>query len=202
MRLVCGVGINDANYVVQIRETLSGTGNNRRRKLVWQCPYYSRWQSMLERCYSERYLNKNPSYNGCKVHPDWLLFSNFKSWMEKQSWRSMHLDKDILGKGKLYSPKTCVFIPKEINTFLCSSFRSRGEYKLGVYFRNKTGKYESKIKDPFTGKTVWLGEYLCEKEAYQSWLEKKLYFSEKLCKSFGIDNNLAHEIESYILSMK
>ena len=202
MRLVYGVGINDANYVVQIRETLSGTGNNRRRKLVWKCPYYSRWQSMLERCYSERYLNKNPSYTGCKVHPDWLLFSNFKSWMEKQPWRSMHLDKDILGKGKLYSPKTCIFIPKELNTFLCDSFRKRGEYKLGVSFRNKTGKYESKIKDPFRGKTIWLGAYLCEDEAYQSWLEKKLYFSEKLCNYFGIDNTLSHEIKSYILGMR
>lgn len=202
MRLVYGVGINDADYVVQIRETLSGTGNNRRRKLVWKCPYYSRWGSMLERCYSERYLKKNPSYVGCEVCPEWWLFSNFKSWMEKQEWNSMHLDKDILGNGRIYSPTTCIFIPKEINTFLCDSFRKRGDCKIGVSFRARSGKYESKIKDPFSGKTIWLGTHLSEEKAYQVWLEKKLYFAEKLCKHFNINDDLKAKIKTYIVRIE
>ena len=61
--LICGVGVNDANYA---------TSGKR------MCPFYRRWINMLERCYSEKFQEKNPTYRGCSVCEEWLTFSNFK----------------------------------------------------------------------------------------------------------------------------
>lgn len=41
---------------------------------------YRTWKGMLERCYSEKYLSKKPTYKGCSVDEDWHNFQNFASW--------------------------------------------------------------------------------------------------------------------------
>ena len=96
-----GVGINDAEYKVKY-----GTGKDR-----ITCPYYARWQSMIMRCHSKKYHVKNPTYIGCTVIAEWLVFSVFKEWMEGYQWEGLSLDKDLLVQGnKVYSPETCLFI--------------------------------------------------------------------------------------------
>ena len=73
---------------------------------------------MLQRCYSESHLVRQPTYKGCSVCEEWLTFSNFKSWMEQQDWEGKQLDKDLLVyKNKIYSPETCVFVSSVINSF-------------------------------------------------------------------------------------
>ena len=81
---------------------------------------YKTWQSMLERCYSEKHLKKRPTYKDCYVCDEWLCYSNFKKWYDNNYYEikdeRMCLDKDILIKGnKVYSPNTCVFVPNKIN---------------------------------------------------------------------------------------
>lgn len=66
-RLVHGIGINDADYVVQVKETIGYVDGKRKRKLVWICPYYQAWKHMLERCYSAKFQKKRPTYSGCSV---------------------------------------------------------------------------------------------------------------------------------------
>jgi len=105
---VYGFGVNDSKYKVTAK--VDG-------KWV-MCKIYRKWQGMLERCYSSKYHVKKPTYKDCVVCDEWLLFSNFKTWMEKQEWHDMELDKDLLGEGKLYSPENCIFIPQKINTLL------------------------------------------------------------------------------------
>ena len=77
-KLVSGVGINDADYEVQKYTVVSG-----KRKRIWICPYYITWTHMLQRCYSEKSQLKHPTYKGCTVCDEWLIFSNFKTWMEQ-----------------------------------------------------------------------------------------------------------------------
>ena len=49
--------------------------------------------------------------------------------MEQQDYDGKHLDKDLLVcNNKVYSPETCVFVPREINQFLTKSNNSRGKY--------------------------------------------------------------------------
>lgn len=174
--LVCGIGINNANYSVAINETVGYTTNGERiRKRVWICPYYRKWACMLERCYSEKFLLKRPTYAGCTVDPEWHYFMNFRAWMVEQDWEGKQLDKDILiPSNKVYGPDTCVFVSQEVNKFLTERQNDRGEYLIGVCFHKASGKFESRCNDVFTRKQKFLGLYDCEEEAHKVWLEFKL----------------------------
>lgn len=47
-KLLYGVGINDADYVVQRKETIGYVDGEQKRKLIWICPFYQTWKSMLQ----------------------------------------------------------------------------------------------------------------------------------------------------------
>lgn len=118
-KLVYGVGVNDADYVVQKFERIGYEAGKIKLNLVWVCPYYSIWMAMLKRCYSAKYQESRPTYTGCTVATEWLTFSNFKSWMEKQDWQNKHLDKDLLFEGnKVYNSDTCMFVTQLVNSFI------------------------------------------------------------------------------------
>lgn len=98
---------------------------------------YRKWRTMLARCYSERYKSKQQTYVDCKVCEEWLLFSSFKKWHEKNYKDGCELDKDILTKGnKVYSPDTCCYIPKFLNTLLLNCRKVRGDLPIGVIRHN------------------------------------------------------------------
>ena len=173
-RLVYGVGINDANYVVEKWETIEVNGK-RKRKLVWECPYYRVWHNMLKRCYSAKYQERYPTYIGCSVSEYWLTFSNFRSWMEAKDFEGKQLDKDILFEGnKVYSSETCVFVTKTVNMFTTDSGASRGELSIGVSWHKGVGKFDARCSNPFTKKNEYLGLFTSELEAHQEWLKRKL----------------------------
>ena len=158
--LVYGVGINDAGY------TVKGSKGS--------CPFYVKWSSMIERCYSERELSEYPTYIGCSVDDSWLTFSNFKGWMETQDWQGKHLDKDLLVKGnKIYSPDTCCFLLPATNMFLTERQNDRGAYMLGVHLHKGSGKYRSWCNNPFTKKQEHLGLFFTEMEAHLAWRQRK-----------------------------
>lgn len=166
-KLVYGVGVNDVLI-------LNG------RNADTRCKYYMKWVSMLQRCYSEVYQLKKPSYIGCSVAPEWLTFSVFKKWVKSQEcdqWvsplRSMHLDKDILIKGnKIYSPSTCVFVNDCVNNFINDSANSIGDLMVGVT-AHKNG-YVSQCSDPLKVNKRYLGLFKCEIEAHNAWKARKL----------------------------
>ena len=173
-KLVCGVGINDADYVVERRDTIEGNGG-RKRTLVWGCPYYRVWKDMLTRCYSAKNQERLPTYKGCSVSEEWLRFSNFRRWMEDQDWEGMHLAKDILFEGnKVYSAETCVFVSGALNSFTIDSGASRGEWLIGVSWHKASSKFRSSCCNPFTKKQEHLGLFLNEQKAHQAWLKRKL----------------------------
>lgn len=184
-KLVRGVGINDADYIVQKWDYWYENGK-RKQKLVWGCPYYSRWLNMLTRCYSEREQERQPTYKGCYVYEPWLTFSNFKLWMEKQDWEGMQLDKDILFEGnKEYHPDKCVFVHKRVNQFLTARNKSRGEYMIGVSL-NKKGKskpYKAAISNTFSGFIEGLGYFSTEQEAHDAWKKRKYELAIELANS-------------------
>ena len=66
LKLVCGVGINDADYATQKVETIEVDGV-RKRKTVWVCPFYRVWVNMINRCYFAKLQEKMPTYKGCSV---------------------------------------------------------------------------------------------------------------------------------------
>lgn len=180
-KLVCGVGINNADYVVQKFETIGYIGGKRKRKRVWICPHYQTWVDMLKRCYSAKIQDRNPAYKGCSVSVEWHTFSNFKAWMEKQNWEGNQLDKDLLFEGnKIYSSDACVFVSPMVNTFTTDSKASRGEWLIGVYWDKQAEKFHSRCSNPFTNKKEHLGRFTCEQEAHNAWLKRKLELAHLL----------------------
>lgn len=173
-RLVCGAGVNDADYAVVIKETIGQTKDGKRmQKQIWFCPFYRKWASMLNRCYGEKYHSRK-TYTECSIVDEWKYFMTFRDWMEKQEWEGKELDKDLLFPGnKVYGPDTCVFLDRKINSFLTESKASRGELPIGVYFHKNRKKFIAQSNDATTGKRKYLGDYKSSEEAYLAWLSFK-----------------------------
>lgn len=180
-KLVHGVGINDAGYVTQKMETVGYINGKQKKKLVWICPYYRSWKNMLERCYSEKYQDRYPTYEGCIVSKEWLTFSNFRNWMMTQDFHGKQLDKDLLIEGnKIYSAETCVFVTGAVNKFTTDCGASRGELLIGVGWHKRSCKFQSLCSNPFTNKQEHLGYFACEQEAHEAWLKRKLELAREL----------------------
>ena len=82
-------------------------------------PLYCVWENMLTRCTNK----KNKAYyryggRGVIMCEEWMLDPlSFVRWGIENGWeKGLQLDKDILGDGKLYSPKTCMFVTPKINS--------------------------------------------------------------------------------------
>ena len=193
---VCGVGTNDAEYKVSIYTYADG-----KQKLIWECPFYRTWVRMLDRCYSDKYHEKRPTYIGCNVCEDWHTFSNFRSWMEQQDWENKQLDKDLLKVGnKEYSPDNCVFVPKIVNSFLIDCGNSRGEYPIGVYLNKVVKKFQAQCSNPFTGKREHLGMYHCPDQAHLAWKRRKHELACQLADSeYVTDERVAQALRTRYL---
>lgn len=132
-----GVGINDADYVVT--NFLNG------KRIM--CPYYMVWANMIKRCYSEASKKERPTYIGCSVCPEWLIFTRFKAWMIKQDWDGMQLDKDIINPGnKVYSPDGCAFVTLATNSLLNDRAKHRGKWPIGVSWCKVMKMFESSMR--------------------------------------------------------
>jgi len=182
--LICGVGINDADYTIRRFEELKSTNGERVRKLVWRCPYFAKWKAMITRCYSPSHIARRPTYKDTSVCNDWLTFSIFKSWMIKQRWEGMQLDKDLLSDANIYSPENCIFISSKLNVFVIESYSNRNSY--GVRKAKRGVKFEARCNDPFGG-SDYIGSFYCEAEAQRAVLDKKYTYALKFAEIYKHD---------------
>jgi len=84
---------------------------------------YQVWHAMFERCYSRRYREIFPSYEGCSVRSDWNNYQSFAMWFDENypgneyDLNRIELDKDIKIDGnKEYSKDACMFVSRRENT--------------------------------------------------------------------------------------
>lgn len=161
-KLVCGWGINDADY--QVQPVVNG-------KQV-KCPFYKKWQSMVLRCHSAATQRNQPSYIGCSIVNEWKSFMSFRAWMLTKDWEGKHLDKDlrILG-NKIYGPDTCLFVTRQVNNFFHSPQKDKG-LSCGVSWHTRDEVYTASCRD-LNGKRVHLGQYECPDKAEEAYLKYK-----------------------------
>lgn len=169
MRLISGVGVND--YCGNVTFIDGG-----RRKPI---PAYSAWSSMLNRCYSKAFQERQPTYKGVTVCDDWLVFTNFKKWFDVAYIDGYELDKDIIGDGSAYSPDSCIYIPQWLNKFTTGSNATRGCCPIGACHRKDIDRYQANCRHPF-GKYEYLGYFMTQDEAHSAWKKRKLEIAEEL----------------------
>lgn len=171
MSLVYGFGVND------FKESISLGGVHIRE--------YSLWKAMLRRCYSDDTKIKRPTYNECVVEDYLLSFDNFYNFINSLIGFNckdvnnayFHLDKDLIGSGKIYSRDTICFIPSEVNAFLTNKKSTIGDYPTGVLFHKASGRLIAQINK--NGKKKYLGLFDDPIDAFAAYkLEKDMYAKE------------------------
>lgn len=156
------VGINDST------EPVTYVVNGKRVAY----PSYVAWTGFLFRCYAS--TSYHPYHAGCTVHEDWHYYSNFKKWFDENYKEGYYLDKDMKVLGnKVYGPDTCVFMPAWLNSFLSPNLKSRGDYLIGVK-KSKSAKKPFIAQIKYNGKKKFLGNFLTEEEAHETWKKFKL----------------------------
>ena len=153
-----------------------GRGNNKNKLSYWH------WNAMISRCHDNYFLEKEPSYKQCTICEEWREYSSFDKWFNENYYEieneKMELDKDILFKGnKIYSPETCIFVPKNINLLFVKSDAKRGDYPIGVNYNKRSGKFIARCGE--YGKRVNLGTFTTPEEAFNVYKnEKERYIKE------------------------
>lgn len=155
--LVCGVGT-------------FGNGIHKSR-----CKKYDTWRQMLNRCYKNENNKRNYVYEDVLVCDLWLNYQKFGNWYDENYYsvngEHMSLDKDILVKhNRIYSPETCVFVPKAINCLFTKSNKTRGNYPIGVDFHKQKGLFRARCSDFIIGKSnITIGEFETIDEAFNAY---------------------------------
>lgn len=181
-RLIYGVAVNDV-----------GDSCANKTPTKW----YACWRCMLERCYDEKKLIVCPTYIGCSVCDDWLVASNFKDFYDKNYIKGYQLDKDILVDGnKVYSPETCRFIPRSLNTLFIDHGRARGEYPIGVYYNCQKKKFRAQLG--INGKRKHLGYYETAEEAHEAYLIAKKAYCKEVADEHFVNGSITKEIRDAV----
>ena len=140
---------------------------------------YKIWNAMMRRCFAEKYKNQFSAYVDITCCDEWLLYENFYEWMHKQvnfnNWLyddDWAIDKDILIKGnKIYSPETCLLVPRKVNNLFIKRANDRGSYPIGV--TRYGNKFRARCDNPLLDKREHIGLYNTPEKAFYAYKEYK-----------------------------
>lgn len=193
-RTVCGVG-----YLGEGSHVASDNGKQSR------C--YITWNDIFKRCYDAKFHEKSPTYKECLVCSEWHNFQNFADWYDENYYQvdgeRMEIDKDILVKGnKVYSPETCIFVPRKINALFVKSNAKRGKLPIGVRSSQTNGKYTVRCLDGSKNE-IYIGTFNSLSEAFQEYKLHKEYVIRKIADEYKskIPNELYDAMVNYEISI-
>ena len=148
---------------------------------------FKTWEWMLQRCYSDKALKRNPTYMPCYVCEEWHEYYNFKVWFEQNYYtiedEIMEIDKDILFKNnKIYSPETCIFLPHCINSIFCKTDAKRGKYPIGVSYHKRIGKFSSYCT--INNQRIHLGYHNTSEDAFNTYKSFKEQYIKRIADKY------------------
>jgi hypothetical protein len=126
-----------------------------------------------------------PAIQGARCEfPD---FRTFVDWAVSQVGygKGFELDKDLLSGDKVYSPTTCLYLPRELNVFVkAESVLQSGPYPCGVTYCNNTNEniYRARCSDG--NRSVSLGCYPTPEAAHAAYTIYKASVAKKLADKF------------------
>lgn len=143
--------------------------------------FYNMWVRMLQRCYDDKYHEKEPTYIECTVASRWHNFQNFCSDIEQMAGHDRlaegwNLDKDIIYRDNCnYSRKTCCLVPQELNKLTIKSNSKRGNLPIGVSFSKAHAEFSKCYKSAcrVNGKQKTIGVFSTPKEAFLAYKKAK-----------------------------
>lgn len=166
---------------------------------------YKMWRGVLRRCYDDEYREIYETYKDVSIDQTWLNYSNFSDWCNSKyefnqkddKGEKFHIDKDFVKGSRVYSPQTCIIIPRELNQVIVNRKNSRGDLPLGV-IRTKGGKFCSQIL--INGKRQNGLTYNNIRDAFEDYKRKKEDHIKNLVLKY--DNKLSDEVKNIILKYK
>lgn len=133
------------------------------------------WHAMRQRCGVGGTKKPKSGYSDCSISENFLNFQYFAEWCQPQiayGREGYELDKDILVlNNRVYSENHCVFIPQELNSFLCVNSGPVSDLPKGV----------TRCKDKYMARLAavgYLGVYATPEQAsmvYQNARNKELF---------------------------
>lgn len=168
------VGINDSEFI--LRPAINGIQTQGH-------PAYLAWSGILDRC-APRYQKLKPTYEGVSCSEDWTSFTKFALWFKINYVPGYIIDKDLLIRGnKVYSAASCLFLPVEINSFLTTSGKVRGDYPQGVT-KSGEGRYRARIS--IENKRTHIGYYSTPEAAHKAWQQAKINRAQELMQKYNV----------------
>lgn len=163
---------------------------------------YDAWTRMFDRCYSDKYHKKFPTYIGCEVCEEWWNFQNFAKWFYDNYYEinntSMEVDKDwYVVENKIYCPENCCIAPSIINTCLLTHDKIKNfDMPIGVSW-HKNGSYV--VACSTYGKKKTIGYYHNVEEAEQAYWKFKINYVEQLAEDYKeyIPNRLYNAMKDF-----
>lgn len=162
---------------------------------------YVVWRNMLMRCYDEKTHIKRPTYIGCTVCNEWHNYSNFKQWFDENYQEGYCLDKDILFKGnKVYSPKTCCFVPNEINSILTKRQNYRGNLPIGVRYSDSRLRY--KVQFTKSSDKTYIGYFSAPEEAFDAYKRAKEEYIKEVAEKYYKEGAISEKVYNALMNYK
>ena len=79
-----------------------GEGKYKAKKNGKDTEEYRIWYHMLRRCYSPKYQEQEPTYEGCTVENNWLNFQNMGKWIEENYYEISYIVDENTNTFKFY----------------------------------------------------------------------------------------------------
>lgn len=163
---------------------------------------YTTWKHMIERAYDKKYHEKFPTYIDVEICTEWHNFQIFAEWFENNYIEDFHLDKDLLQigvKNKVYSPKTCLFIPNYLNSFILQLYSSNTSGNRGVTWDKPSEKWMVTIHDPYKKVNKNLGRYKDKNDAINVYNKARSKIAEDVKNRIRELNYLSEDIIQLIV---
>lgn len=151
---------------------------------------YLAWKNMFERCYSETYHKRFPTYIGCEVAEEWYNFQNFAKWYkETHPWEvklpkgRWELDKDLkVPNNKVYSPENCTWLPSNLNANIHLSDPSKDwKYMVGVsYDKSRPNSFKTTFKSMSKPEGKFSKSFKTEIDAHKHYIKMKNKYIQEM----------------------